>query len=110
MLPAGFEELERFVGRWDRMTIQQRWDNRSEASMQDIREFYEAATPLADAALAHVEKYPLNDLPPPEAALFRLLLSLSHASMAIEVHGQERAPNSPWPHGIRVVSAPAPFA
>jgi hypothetical protein len=29
--------------------------------------------------------------------------------MAVEVHGQPQAPNTPFPHGIRVLSGVAPF-
>jgi hypothetical protein len=110
MLPEGFEHLEHLVDRWAGETIQDRWMTRSEASYRDIQKFYDEMLPAADAALRHVEGFPITELPPAEGMLFRLLLSLSHAAMAIEVHGQARAPHSPWPHGIRVARAPAPFA
>ena len=109
-LPKGFEDLEPFVAYWAGEDPQIRWDRRATASMAEIQAFYNALVERADAALAHLQAFDLNAMPEPEARLMRLLLSLAHAAMAVELHGQPRALHSPWPHGIRLVEGPRPFA
>jgi hypothetical protein len=110
LLPAGFEDLEPLVDYWAGADGQTRWDRRARAEMADIKAFYDQMVPRADAALAHLQPFPLDAMPEPEARLFRLVLSLAQAAMAVELHGQPRAPHSPYPHGIRLVEGPRPFA
>lgn len=108
-LPAGFEELAPFVAYWVVPTSQERIARRSEASMHDIRQFYDAMMARGEELLAFFDRYPLDDLPADAATLYQLLLALAHAAMAVEVHRQPRAPNSPYPNGIRIVRTPQPF-
>jgi hypothetical protein len=108
-LPLGFEALGSFVPRWSATTTQQRWDQRSSASMQDIREFYDAMLAEAPKALAYLDHQPLDALSPQAGCLLRLLLSLANCAMAVELHGAARAPNSPFPHGVTVVKGGFPF-
>jgi hypothetical protein len=108
-LPPAFKELERFRAYWDVRTSNERWARRSEASMEDIVDFYDTIFPIADDVLAYVEQYPLDDLPEDAASLLRLLLAMTQAAMAVEVHGQPRVPHSPYPHDIRLTSGMAPF-
>jgi len=110
LLPAGFEDLQRFLPRWAGETPQERWDARAAAPMDDIRAFYDAMIERAEAALEHLKSFSLTAMPAPESRLFRLLLSLAQAAMAVELHGQPRAPFSPYPHKIRVARGPLPFA
>jgi hypothetical protein len=108
-LPSGFEELEPFVAYWAGDTTQIRWDRRSAASMEDIRLFYDAMLERADEALQRLQTRPLADLETDEGCLLRLLLSLASCAIAVELHGQPRAPFSPYPHGIRVLQGSTPF-
>ena len=77
--------------------------------MVDIRAFYDAMLALAPAAIAHLEPLPIDALPPESTELMQLLLALAHASMATELHGQPRAPHTPYPHGVRLVRGVALF-
>lgn len=108
-LPSGFEPLEKFVAYWAGETTQIRWDRRSAASMDEIKCFYDAMLEHADAALSHLQPRPLDELDAEEGRLLRLLLSLASCAIAVELHGQPRAPFSPYPHGIRVLQGSAPF-
>lgn len=110
LLPAGFEDLEPLVEYWAGEDGQTRWDRRALAPMENIRAFYDQMVPRADAALVHLQSFPLDSMPEPESRLFRLVLSLAQAAMAVELHGQPRAPYSPYPHGIQLVRGPRPFA
>jgi hypothetical protein len=109
LLPAGFEDLTCHVEYWARETIEQRIHARATASMSEIRAFYDAMTGRAEAALQYVEQFPLQQMPDDAARLFRLVLALGQAHVAVEIHGQPRAPGTPYPSGIRILRGPAPF-
>lgn len=101
-LPAGFEDLDRFVDHWAGETTQSRLEARSSVEMPVIRSFYDAMVPRAEEALVHLEQFPMNDLPAQERTLLALVLALAQAHIAVEVHGAARAPNTPWPNSIRI--------
>jgi hypothetical protein len=108
-LPTDFADLECFVEHWDVATSQERWVRRSETPMPAIRTFYDAMLARADAALAYVERFPLHDLPQDAACLLRLLLSMTQAAMAVELHDSPRVPRSPFPHSITIETGVRPF-
>jgi len=108
-LPADFADLEHFVEHWDVATSQERWIRRSETPLASIRTFYDAMLARADAALSYLERYPLQDLPPDAACLMRLLLSMTQAAMAIELHDAARVPRSPFPHSISIEKGVSPY-
>jgi hypothetical protein len=109
ILPAGFDDLEHFVVDWAGSTTQERWDQRSSASMTEIRGFYDAVLERAPAILAYLDPFDIEHLPPDAARLFCLLLSLVNCSVAIELHKAPRAPFSPYPHGVRILKGAAPL-
>ena len=101
-LPAGFEELEPFVDDWDLPTSHERWIQRNAAPYPEILRFYQAMFARADEATTLVERHPLHELPEDVARLFRLLLALTHAAIAVELHQASHAPWSPVQHGLRL--------
>ena len=107
-LPPGFGELEGFVAYWAGENNDIRWDRRARASMPEIRRFYDAMLARAEDALQYLEQFPLGEMPDDATLLLRLLLSLPHASMAVEIHHQPRAAYSPFPHGMNVERGPWP--
>lgn len=109
MLPAGFESLERFVGKWAKDTPNERQAARSTAEMADIRDFYEAILDKAEAAFECIEKYPLLDQPQEVQTLSKLVLALAQASISVELHNAPRAPNAPYPNSIKIVRGYPPF-
>ncbi|QKS01107.1 hypothetical protein F9288_16830 [Sphingomonas sp. CL5.1] len=108
-LPAGFEDLEIFVDYWDVPTSNDRWNRRAGAEYKDIVRFYEAMTARMEEATAYVEQYPLDDMPDDVACLFRLLLALMQAAIAVELHQASRVPYSPWPHTLKIGSGLQPY-
>jgi hypothetical protein len=108
-LPAQFMDLERFLEYWDVATCEERMRRRSLATMPDIQEFYGAMTSRGEEILQHLDGFALNQLPDAQARLFRLLLSLAQAAMAVEIHGQPRVPYSPFPHAITLLRPPQPY-
>jgi hypothetical protein len=109
VLPEGFEMLEPFQAYWGAPTTQERRERREAASMADIERFYTAMLAQAPAAIAHLRPFPLGAMPAPSARLMELLLALTHVAMATELHGQPRAPFTPYPHNVRLVQGPVYF-
>jgi hypothetical protein len=108
-LPAGFETLEPFVTRWALPTTGERIVARASASMDDIRAFYEAMLAKADAAMTHIDTFPLDAMPPETERLAALVLALAQAAIAVEIHDAPRAPGTPWPNSIRLVLGAFPL-
>lgn len=107
-LPAGFEALEPFVAYWVHDTNDERRQARSTAAMADIRTFYDAIVARAGEAIAHLEAFDLDGMPPEAERLFKLLLAMNHAAIAVEMHGQPRALQSVWPSAVRITQGPWP--
>lgn len=109
LLPQGFEDLLEFVPEWVGETAQERWDIRASHKMGDIRYFYDKVLARAEDIVTHVDQFPLNELPAPTLRLYLLLLALAQAAMAVELHNQPRARNSPWPHQVRILHGAQPI-
>jgi hypothetical protein len=92
-LPAGFGALESFGG-WILATEPERYAKRLASSMAEMQAFYDAAFPLLDAAMTHLDEFPLHELPEPERNLFHLMQSLIMVSFPVEVWKQPRVPDS----------------
>ena len=107
-LPKGFESLEPFVAYWVRDSNDERRAARSTAPMDDIRAFYDAIVARAPDAIAYLEPVPLDAMPDDATRLFKLLLAMNHAAIAVEMHGAPRAVDSPWPAPVRVAKGPWP--
>ncbi len=109
LLPPGFEDLEPFVDYWVRSTNDERWRQRSKASMPDIQRFYDTMLARAEDAIAHLDAFPLGQMPADAECLFKLLLSLAQAAVAVEMHGQPRAHRAQLRNDLHVTEGPWPF-
>lgn len=109
VLPTGFEDLLPFVDRWAVDDTAARIKLRAEASMEDIQAFYDAMVGRADEAMSLIDTHSLHALPDDVGRLCRLVLALAQAAMAVEIHGQPRAPGTPYPNSIRLVRGTPPF-
>jgi hypothetical protein len=104
LLPSDFADLEPFSARWSLATEAERWARRQESSMAEMQEFYAAAFPRVDAALAHCDQFPLADLPDEERNLLRLVLSFVMVTFPVEVWDDPRIPDVGHAQMPRVVS------
>jgi hypothetical protein len=84
LLPEGFADLERFVADWALPDSLARMAKRQASAMGDIRAFYDAIIPRAEAALGHLRNFSLGEVPPAEERLLKLLLSLAEIAPAVE--------------------------
>jgi hypothetical protein len=108
-LPPGFEEIEPFVAQWCLRRTQERHERRESSSIDEIRRFYDAMLARAPDAIAYLQDKPFEVLTDDEERLICLLLALGHVAVAIEVHGQPRAPRTPYPHRVRLSNPPRYF-
>lgn len=88
LLPPPFAALEPWAATWCLATEPERWAQRMRSSMPELRAFYDAVFPRAEAAIAWCGRFPLDDLPPDAERLLQLLYSLLMVSYAVEVWKQ----------------------
>jgi hypothetical protein len=93
MLPSEFKELESFDD-WILGSEPERYAKRLASSMEEMQALYNAAFPLLERASAHLDTFPLADLPEAEHNLLLLMYSLVMVSFPVEVWKQARVPDS----------------
>ncbi|WP_201747197.1 hypothetical protein [Glaciimonas sp. PCH181] len=109
LLPAGFEDLAPFVAYWVRDTNDERWQQRSKASMEEIQHFYDQMLARAEDAISYLDQFAFDDMPQDAACLFKLVLAIAHAAMAVEMHGQPRAHHAQLRSDLHVSKGPWPY-
>jgi hypothetical protein len=90
LLPESFGDLEPFARPWCLPTEAARYARRLAATMAEMQAFYDAACPRVRDAMAHLDQFPLGDLPDQELNLLRLVYSLVMVSLPVEVWHQPR--------------------
>lgn len=89
ILPHGFEDLAPFAGAWSLATTAQRTHKRHRSSMEEIKSFYDAVFPKAEAALSYLNDVPYDsDMSAEDRNLMNLYLSLAEITTAVEWYGQ----------------------
>jgi hypothetical protein len=99
-LPAEFRGWEPFAAIWgDFDTPEARHLHRQASRMEDLRAFYDAVAPRLEEALSYLDGFPMAaPLPDKEARLYRTILGLAEAAVAVEIYGAPRVPYVPYPH------------
>ena len=92
-LPAEFADLEPYLA-WDLATEPERYARRLASSMEEMQEFYDAAFPRLEEAIAYIDRSALDDLPEDARTLMHLMQSLIMVSFPVEVWKQPRVPDS----------------
>ena len=106
-LPSAFAELEPYAEIWCLPTEAERWSSRMNATMAQMREFYDAFFPRLEEAIDYCDKFPLEDITDDALNLLHLIYSLIMVSMAVEVFGQPK-PTDSADAVIDRVGAPVP--
>ena len=88
MLPAGFQDLEPFVGEWSLPTEKERNAKRLSSSMKEIQSLYDTLLPKMNEVIGHLNQFPLNEMPEDAKRLLRLTLSLAEIAPAVEFYQQ----------------------
>jgi hypothetical protein len=90
MLPPEFADLEPFAPAWCLASEAQRYAKRLASAMDEMQAFYDASFPRVRDAMAHLDRFPLHDLPREESNLIHLVYSLIMVSLPVEVWAQPR--------------------
>jgi hypothetical protein len=106
-LPESFAVLEPFVGLWAAGTTAERAALRGTSSPEERTAFFEAASPLMDAALDYLDTRNLRDLSAADQRLMNLILSLAHVAQAVEIQGPDEAAHAPWRERMRITRSTA---
>jgi len=94
MLPEEFADLEPFAGKWCLPTEAARYAQWLASTMAEMQVFYDAAFPRVRDAMAHLDQFPLRELPERELNLLHLVYSLVMVSLPVEVWHQPRVIDS----------------
>ncbi|TCN41376.1 hypothetical protein EV641_1322 [Rhodococcus sp. SMB37] len=92
-LPTDFADLEPYID-WDLATEPERYAKRLASTMPEMQQFYNAAFPRLEDAIAYCDKFDLDDLPEDARTLMHLMQSLVMVSFPVEVWKQPRVPDS----------------
>ena len=87
-LPAGFEDLERFVDSWSLASERERNRQRLSSTMEEIQSLYDALLPRMEEIIGYLNQQPLNNLPDDARRLFHLSLALAEIAPAVEFYKQ----------------------
>ena len=88
MLPSAFAELEDYARTWCLATETERWNARVNASMPELRDFYDAFFPRLEEAIDYCDKFPLDNVPEDALNLLHMIYSLIMVAMAVEIMHQ----------------------
>jgi hypothetical protein len=94
MLPADFVDLEPLAEKWCLATEPERYEARLASSVEEMQAFYDAVTARAEAAMAYLERFPLDALPEDARNLLHLLYSVVQVSFPVEVWRRPRVPDT----------------
>jgi len=88
-LPPGFAALEPFVSAWAIAGANDRLRARLSSREADRVAFFDVAKDLLAPALGYLDKKPLAGLNDQDQRLLRLLLSMAHIALAVEIQGDD---------------------
>lgn len=88
LLPPSFSDLEPFAEAWCLATERERYAKRLASTMDEMQALYDAVLPRVEEALAHCDRFPLDEMPDDAHRLLRLLYSFVTVSFPVEVWHQ----------------------
>ena len=91
-LPPDFADLEPLAAEWSLDSHWARACKRQTSTIEELRAFFEALLPRAEAVLTLLETRQVEDLDPGERRLYTLMLSLAEVAPAVERFGQAKVP------------------
>jgi hypothetical protein len=93
-LPTEFSDLEPFAATWCLATESERWTQRMNTSIEEMRSFYDAVFARMDAMLAYCDSFPLGDMPDEVERLLQLAFSFVMVSFPVEVWDAPSIPDT----------------
>ena len=85
LLPPEFADLEPLArAGWCLDTEIERTGKRRTSTAETLRAFYTQVRPRLEAVLEYLDRYPLDGMPPQQANLLNLTLSMTEVAFAVE--------------------------
>jgi hypothetical protein len=106
-LPPGFGALEPFVSAWAIEGANDRLRARLSSREADRLAFFNAAKDLLAPGLAYLDKKPLAELTDQDERLLRLLLSMAHVALAVEIQGDDEPTHAEGARHMTITRAPS---
>jgi hypothetical protein len=98
LLPEGFSNLEHLVSGWARPTERERRHLCAAKSMADIEAYYTLLGPNILTIAEHLDAFPMQKLPEPEARLMMLAQMHLETAVAVEfLHAPDMGPEQITP-------------
>ncbi|HSV84536.1 MAG TPA: hypothetical protein VLK85_35485 [Ramlibacter sp.] len=91
-LPAAFADLAAHAA-WCLPTETERNRRRNASTLAELLAFRDAILPRVDAIVRHLNGFPLAGMPPAQANLMHMLLSLAEIAPAVECYHQPGVPD-----------------
>lgn len=87
-LPQSFSDLQPLADEWVRPRQMQRLEKRLSSSYDDIKAFYDVATPRMPAVVEHLSKVQLGSMSEEDRALLDFSFAVAMIAPAVEFFGQ----------------------
>jgi hypothetical protein len=84
-LPEEFSDLQSLVEDWALETRAERFKKRYTSSMEEIQDCYDKMMPKIEAIVAHLNQFPLDEIPEASRPLLYLSLTTIEISRAVEL-------------------------
>ena len=91
-LPSQFAELESLAEVWACATERERHTRRLTSEFEQLKQLYDAVLPEVEQIVAHLNQFPMGELPEQEQNLLNLSLSCMEVALPVEAHGQTTVP------------------
>ncbi len=100
-LPEGYRDLA-WLADWALPTERARHSKRISTPLPEIQRVYDALLPCIESMIAHLDQFPINDLPPAEANLMLLALAFVEVSPSVELLHSPTVPDGFEPSRFEV--------
>jgi hypothetical protein len=101
-LPAPFEDLRRFVRKWDHPGTNQRYAMRLASTIDELQDFHDALLPRIESIRQHLDAKPFDAYSEADLRLARLVFAWVPVAEAVEVFKQPRVPQSKMYWDVKV--------
>ena len=92
LLPDPFSEFEGFAQKWACSTERERHTVRLTSEFEQLQQLYDAVLPQIEEMVAHLNQFPMGELPEQEQNLLNLTFSCMEVALPVEAHGQTTVP------------------
>jgi len=94
LLPDAFADLEPFAREWVFSTEKERYEKRLSSTMDEMQALYDAGLPRAPAAMEHLDRFDLYDMPDQELNLLHLMMAVIVVTFPVEAFHQPKVPDT----------------